>query len=154
MNKEKYSIFVIGFISFYFLFGIISGLLSTKQIFPFFSWNLFGDIPNKRIEHTVIVDLYNGTIVSPPQLFQEAKEIVWESDSITARRLIQDFAMAYQWGDIKEADRLRKIFEANFIKAPARYRLVRLIYDPLVRWKTGKYERIDIQEFTVGGHSL
>jgi DNA primase large subunit len=92
--------------------------------------------------------------VFPPRLFQEAKEIIHESESIIARRLIQDFGKAYQNMEIREADELRKLFEANFIKSPAKYRLIRMIHNPVERWKTGRYEIINMQEFTIKSGSL
>lgn len=163
MEKRNYpALFIIGFIILYFLIGMVTGFLRGKEIFPFFSWSLFSNIPNKTNEYTIIVDVYNGMIVSPPQLFQEAKEIIRQFDSrnisppasIIAYYLMQDFGKAYERGEIQKAEKLRRLFEANYIKAPARYRLVRLIYNPVERWKTGKYEMINIQEFSVGRNTL
>ena len=150
MEKREYTaLFIIGFIFLYFLVGMLTGFLGIKEIFPFFSWNLFGHIPNKTNEYAIIVDVYNGTTVSPPQLFQEAKGVVRQSSSIIAYYLIQDFGKAYERREMQKSERLRELFEANFIKAPAQYRLIRIIYNPLERWKTGRYERINIQEFTI-----
>lgn len=156
--RGKYNIFVIGFISLYFLFGMLTALLGAKEIFPFFSWSLFSFIPNENREYAIIVYEYDGIIVSPPQLFQqlfqEAKGIIRQSDSIIAHNLIQDFGNAYEGNEIRKAEKIRKLFNANFIKTPAQYSLIRIIYNPIERWKTGKYEFIKIREFMVGTHAL
>jgi hypothetical protein len=149
MIKEKYSIFVIGFIFFYFLAGVVLGFAGAKQIFPFFSWNLFGDIPNERYEYSAILITYNGIPVSPPKLFQQGEDIISEHDSSTARRNLQNFGSAYERGDMEGANKFRKLFEENYLKAPAKYRLVKLIYDPIERWREDKYIIINIQEFEV-----
>jgi predicted DCC family thiol-disulfide oxidoreductase YuxK len=154
-GPNTFNLFIIGFIFLYFMVGTITGFLGVKEIFPFFSWSLFSRVPNKTTsEYAVIVSTYNGMTVFPPRLFQEAKEIIHESESIIARRLIQDFGKAYQNMEIREADELRKLFEANFIKSPAKYRLIRMIHNPVERWKTGRYEIINMQEFTIKSGSL
>ena len=153
MEKREYTaLFIVGFIFLYFVNGMITGFSGAKEIFPFFSWNLFGHIPNKVNEYAIIVEEYNGKKISPPQLFQEAKGIVKESDSVIAHNLIKDFGKAYDKKKIQEAERLQKLFNANFIKAPAQYRLIRIIYNPVERWKTGRYEAINIQQFMFGDH--
>ena len=154
MKDTKYSIFVIGFILLYFLVGMITGFLGANQIFPFSAWDLFEDIPNRRNDYGVIIMSYNGKIVSPPKLFQDSKDITPEYGSIIAYRLIQNFGKAYDRSDTQEAERLRAIFEANYMKAPARYSLVKLVYDPVERWKTGKYETAYIRVFSVRSEAL
>lgn len=155
MKKREYpALFIIGFIFLYFIIGMATGFSGANEIFPFFSWRLFAHIPDNTSEYAIIVEVFNGTTVSPPQLFQEAKGIIKESDSIIAHKLIQNFGKAYERKDIQEAEELRRLFEANYIKGPARYRLIRIIYNPVERWKTGSYEMINIQEFEVGRNKL
>lgn len=146
---RKYSLLIIGFICTYFLVGMITGFLGAKEIYPFFSWNLFSYVPNMTSEYAIIVYEYDDITLSPPQLYQQAKGILRQSNSITAYYLIQDFGRAYENKERGEAERLQKLFEANYIEAPAKYRLIRIFFNPLERWKTGKYQIINIKDFAV-----
>ena len=154
LSYNRLKIFIGGFLIVYFVIGFLTRYIPKGEVFPFFSWKLFDSIPNTSTEYGVLVSIYNGKSFQPPRLFKDAKGIIPQYDSIQARNIIQNMGKAHVKAQIEERERLRRLFEKNFLKLPARYQLIRMRYNPLQRWKNGESQTQYLQIFTAGEYQL
>lgn len=153
-DYKRLKIFIGGFLIVYFVVGFFTRYIPKGEIFPFFSWRLFQSIPNTIVEYGVMISIYNGKPFQPPRLFQDAKGIIPQSDSINAREIIQNLGRAHAKNQIEKRENLRKLFEKNFLKLPARYQLIRMRYNPIQKWKSGESQTQYLQIFTAGEYQL
>lgn len=141
-------LFLLLCIATYFTIGLLTEIFGKQEIIPIYSWFLFITVPNEKVEYAVLLYEYHGKVFQPPIFFQEAKGIVNQPTSAVALSNIQDFGRAESAGNKEESERVRKLFEQNFLPPPARYELVRLRYDPVQRWRKGEIKEFKhIREF-------
>ena len=131
--------FIAMYLLFYFAAGLVARGISGQEIFPFFSWFLFDKVPNIKHKYMVRITNYKNEELKHPKFFSDAGGIVKDPHSVVADSLIGYFATSYiKKQDEVEGDKLRLLFEKNFLETDTDYELVRIKYNPLVRWKTGK----------------
>ena len=113
--------------------------LQERELIPLFSWFIFHTVPKGSRPFAVLIGEYDGRPLEPPLLFSEAGGIVSDPRSSQAADLFQHWGSSLLAGDAASAEALRRIFESSFLHRPARYDLIQTSYDPVERWRSGRY---------------
>lgn len=119
---------------------VVLGLLATMapgfEVFPFFCWFLFPVTPNVESRYELVLHEVGGRTVSPPAEYQSL-DLVEDPMAMDLWIAVQALGRAEAAADAARIDVLRRRIELNFIPAPNRYRLERVTFDPLERWRNG-----------------
>ena len=110
-----------------------------RDLIPLFSWFIFATVPNDARPFAVLIHEYDGRPLDPPLLFGEATGIISNPRSSQAADLFQRWGWSALGGDAARAEGLRRVFEESFLYRPARYELVETNFNPVERWRTGRY---------------
>ena len=117
---------------------VVLGLLATMapgfEVFPFFCWFLFPVTPNIETRYELVVSEIGGRSLTPPAEYQ-SMDLVEDPMAMDLWIAVQDLGRAEENDDTDAVGRLRRRIELNFIPAPNRYRLDRVTFDPLERWR-------------------
>ncbi len=134
--KNINSNLTIGLVIFYGVMAI--GLRYTPkepELFPIFSWRLFAGVPNTKIEYSIEITQYDGIKFEQPVVFSEATFLA-SSKSVSARKLIQDFAQTYNKN--QDYQKYQTVLETVYLGKTRQYRLVKETYNPVEKFfKTG-----------------
>jgi hypothetical protein len=129
----------IGFLVLYFVVGLASLATPRQEIFPIYSWFLFATVPNQDEKYDVRIYSVGHYKMETPVFYNDgAANIVLDPHSITAYKIIQKMGEAYTRDQMKEFRRYRKLFEKNALWSNTDYEIVKVSYDPIQRWETGK----------------
>ena len=128
------------FLAGYFAVGLSTLLLPRREVFPVYSWFLFALVPGQESRYALRLQEVRGQKLAEPVLYQNADGLVADPHSVTVRELVQQFGLAVEKGRVREQLRIRRMMEKDHLPSPCRYELVIITYDPLVRWRTGRYE--------------
>ena len=128
-------------------------MLPRGEVFPCYSWFLFALVPGRESSYALRLLEVRGQKLAEPVLFQEAEGYVENPHDVTVRELAQQLGAATEHGRMDEQGRVRQILEKNRLPSPCRYELVSMTYDPLVRWRTGRYEIRSLAQFTSAGET-
>ncbi len=119
---------------------VVLGLLATMapgfEVFPFFCWFLFPVTPNIETRYEIVVSEIGGRGLDAPTEYQ-SMDLVEDPMAMDLYIAVQALGRAVSSGDQEQVRRLRERIELNFIPAPNRYRLDRVTFDVLDRWRTG-----------------
>lgn len=153
---RRHATFVALFLSTYVLLGgIFRFTRPGGEVFPVFSWTLFLNVPNRVTEYGIEILDVGGAALSPPRAFHEARDLFPGAGDVRADRVVHGMGRALGTGDEARLQELRRLFEGRWIgaeRAPVRYRLVRRVYSPLERWKTGRVaETAALRDFAFEG---
>lgn len=124
----------------YFFAGSASQKLmpfDIDEVFPFFGWSLFTKVPNEEVTYTLRIDEHDG-VAQPGISFLRAPGNMVVGDRYIARKVIQHLGKATFRGETEEVLRQRQLLEDTWLRGQVRYRLVREVYDPLLKWRTGE----------------
>ena len=125
------------------------------EIFPVSSWTLFQKVPNRVTEYGIEVVALEGRALPAPRAYHEAREIFAGAGDVRADRVVQRMGAALRDGDEARLRELARFFEARWLgaeHAPLRYRLVRRVYSPLERWRSGALlEETPLRDFAFEG---
>lgn len=144
MSKYRliWSILLGGLLS-YMIAGFLTFNISQKksnEIFPIFSWFLFAEVPQKNhVRYTLRIYQADDRVLPQPLLFSES-EAFTNPKSVSANKLIQDLGKAVVSQKSSEITRIRQLLEENQIHRIQRYELIKMTYDPVERFKTGKMD--------------
>ena len=119
--------------------------LFAGEHFPIFSWHLFPLVAQPTSSDAAVLILeVDGRHFEPPLDFRSSFEIVPQAGKNTVYHVIQAMAREHLADPAGgSAAEYRDLFEheyLDFYKRRIRYELVGRSYDPLERWKTGRYE--------------
>jgi len=146
---------------FYILAGLflylVGGLLTfdlekkkSNEVFPVFSWFLFADVPQKNhVRYTLRVLRADDRDLVPALFFSEAGAFA-NPKSVSANKLIDEIGRSLAHQEEGEVQRLRRTLEENQIHRIQRYELIKLTYDPVERYQTGKMQVESIRIFEKG----
>jgi hypothetical protein len=143
------ALFLVG----YFGLGIPAILLPHQEVFPCYSWFLFALVPGRESQYAIRLQEVRGQKLAEPVLFQDADGFVGNPHSVTVRELVRQFGVAVEKGRTDEQSRLRQVIEKDYLPIPCRYKLVVMTYEPLTRWRTGRYDVRLLAEYTATGAS-
>ncbi len=141
------------FLAGYFVLGLATLALPRQEVFPCYSWFLFALVPGRESQYAVRLQEVRGQKLAEPVLFQDADNFVDEPHNVMVRDLVQQWGAAVENGRLDEQARLRRVMEKDYLPTPCRYELVVLTYEPLTRWRTGRYDVRSLEEYTVTGES-
>jgi hypothetical protein len=128
------------FLAGYFALGLLTLLLPRREVFPVYSWCLFALVPGQESRYALRLQEVRGQKFAEPVLYQEADSLVADPHSVTVRELVQQFGLAVEKGRVRQQLRIRRLMEKDHLPSLCRYELVIITYDPLIRWRTGRYE--------------
>ena len=135
---------------------VVLGLLATMapgfEVFPFFCWFLFPVTPNVETRYELVVEQLGGDVLSPPAEYQSL-DLVEDPMAMDLWIAVQDLGRAVASKDADEVAVLRRRIELNFMPAPNRYRLERVTFDPIERWRDGRVrarETVTVYSSSVG----
>ncbi len=122
----------------------------SNELFPVFSWFLFAEVPQKiHVRYTIRIHRVDGRDLAPPILFAAA-EAYANPKSVSANKLIDEIGRANERQEEGEVQRMRGTLEENQINRVQRYELMKLTYDPVERYQTGKVLEESIRFFEKG----
>jgi hypothetical protein len=143
------------------IFGLIAYLIAgiltfdirkkkSNEIFPVFSWFLFAEVPQKtHVRYTIRILRADGIDLPQPVYFSESSPYS-NPKSVSANKLIQDIGKSIEFKDDKWLHQAREVFENNQINRVQRYELIKLTYDPVERYQTGKMQVESVRFFEKG----
>lgn len=139
----------------YFLLGLSTEIFlrQEEKIFPpFFSWFLFVDVPNETFsnESTILLLEVNGQKFSPPVPWGEVYGHTDQPSAARSRTLMQRLANSLEKKNQEETKRLRTLFEQRYLPESVTYQVVVNTYNPIERFKTGKFSTKILGEFRKG----
>jgi len=126
----------------YLVIAVAGRAVRSDEFFPFASWSLFSKVPNEVRDYTVRIVAVNGQTLDRPVDFENSRELFGSAAaSHGARMSIQRIGEASGREDATAAARARASFEALHMREhrPVRYEVVERRYDPLKRWREGKF---------------
>ncbi len=141
--------FIAFFLWFYFSGGLLTVFYPPKyEVFPVFSWFLFGLTPNPQMRYAIRISSWNGRDLSQPVYYEEGNELHIQShDAIFLHSIAQNLGKALEGGNSDDVTQFRAIMENNYLSPPCDYELVEIVYDPIKRWKTGHKSESIIKRF-------
>ncbi|MEO1234488.1 MAG: hypothetical protein AAFZ18_36910 [Myxococcota bacterium] len=130
---------------------VVAGLLAAAapgfEVFPFFCWFLFPIVPGAEPRYELVVSEHAGTAVTPPADVQTL-DVVRDPMAMDLWLATQRLGVALAKDDSAAVSRERRLIEANFVCAPSRYRIDRVLFDPLARYRSGEVtHRETVQAF-------
>lgn len=149
MSTVKLKASILTFLAAYAIGGLATEVLlpgREKSAIPLFSWFLFDEVPNAMQSYDIEVLKYDEREFDPPLNWSAADGVA----SPKGRELIQRIGRRWEHGDTAGANALRRAFERAFLPPGTQYRLVRLTYDPLARWRDGALSTAPLQSFIAG----
>lgn len=134
-----------GFLVVMFVMAYVTlGFPPTYELFPFYSWSMFSEVPNDKVSFLVYVEGVNGEDFKEPILFQKAGKYVRGTGDINVQKFIQNFGKAVFEKDSEAVGKLRPLFEKKYLKGRVKYSVVREVMDPLKRWHGEKPDQEEI----------
>lgn len=135
---------VILFLAAYFAAGLSLG--NSKTLYPLFSWYLYPRVPS-RLETDITLRIHEarGERFEPPQFLEETQGIYDRAYNKSAfRRITTRLAEKLAAGSPpEEITALRRELEEALPARPLVYEIVKIRYNPIERWKTGKVETVE-----------
>lgn len=138
LRYRRLQIFVAAALAFVMVVGLGGTLTPRHEIFPFASWFLFSLVPGKRSDFDLILHAASDEPPEQGRPYSQANGLVFHPHSIVAHTIIQELGDAEQNGNTVSSRALRRQIEVEFVPAVTRYDLVRVTYDPVERWRTGR----------------
>ena len=126
----------------YLVIAVAGRAVRSDEFFPFASWSLFSKVPNEVRDYTVRIVAVNGQTLDRPVDFENSRELFGPAAaSHGARMIIQRIGEAANRADASATTRARASFESLHLREhrPVRYELVERRYDPIERWRDGKF---------------
>jgi hypothetical protein len=114
-----------------------------REIFPVFSWSLFSYVEAHKTEFAVLVTEVDGRQLEAPREFMDSKDLFAGAGNMRAYYTIQNFGWAVMRRDLETVNKLRRLFESEYMKGPARdvkYQVIVRSFDAIERWRGGPYE--------------
>lgn len=106
---------------------------STKEMYPFFSWNMFNRVPNEISQETnLIVHSAGDKVYSPPLFLKDTPEIYNSSKDITMYLImVRKLGESIYQNQADDTNNLRAELESNFTKHPVIYEIVKIKFKTL-----------------------
>jgi hypothetical protein len=145
-RREQWGLVV--FLGLILIIGYGSLIQNGGEIFPFFSWSMFGLVPQRGPNYTLRFVELPGHPLARPLRLQEADGLMPGTHSVVAANLILFWGRALDAGQPEEAERWHRQLETIFIPVNARYQLVRDFGDPVERWKNTPRPETVLGEWT------
>lgn len=116
--------------------------LPQRELFPFFSWELFSYIPADTItSYGIRFSSANSAPLEQPIYFEEAKHLTPHADSVDAFVTIQTLGNAIAQNEPEKITATRHLMQSTYFGdlTAAEYEIVRRRFDLLERWQHNRY---------------
>lgn len=120
----------------YLVLGFCAAAAPGFEVFPFFCWFLFPITPNVEERFALSVHEIGGRRFEEPVEFQSL-DVIEDPHAMDVWFSVQALGQAVVDDNAREAERIRRRLEANFIPSPSRYTVDQVTYDPIERWRQG-----------------
>lgn len=115
-----------------------------REYFPFFSWSLFSDIPDRRSTFELYIHRVNQEAYDEPRNFYELPEYFRAARrrNSTIAKSVKAVGRALARGE-DQAEHLRAVLEDQLLaeQASIDYEITRVVFRPLDRWRHGELIR-------------
>lgn len=122
------------------------------EVYPFFSWFVFTRVPQKlNTEYAVKIAEYGNRKLDPPVFFADARGIYVKNSVAlpTYNYIIQSLGANVEAGQPSKIKQYREALEESFLSLPVVYEIVRIEFDTLELWNTGKFSEVgNVTAFT------
>jgi len=140
------------FLAAYFVIGFASYGLPNKELFPIFSWLLFAATPGERTGYALRIQSVGDKEFGEEGIrHTDAFFFMLNASGVSAHHQIQRLGQAIEAGDESGIARHREVVEGMFSTTPVEYKVIREVFDPLERWKTGTIEVTPLRDFAIEG---
>ncbi|MEM1158475.1 MAG: hypothetical protein AAF649_01410 [Verrucomicrobiota bacterium] len=119
--------------------------------FPFYSWSMFGLVPQQETIYRLAVLDSCGHPVD----FRDAAGLVNEPGSLAAYHLVQQMGLSIANQDSRQLSTLRRAFEDSYLQSGTIYQIYQTREDPLTAWrKSGMADEAEMIGTFVTGEKL
>lgn len=109
------------------------------EIFPFFNWQLFSHVPNKRTDYILKVISYRGKIYDPGEYFFQSDKFSRNNKLISNYYLIQRLGKVVNLNDKQEIKKYsRLVGNIIFNDHKVEFRIIRRMSHTSKKWGDGK----------------
>jgi len=144
-TARKMQIVVLVALSLYFLFSTgtsfaIYGFSTNpnRELFPFFTWSLFSDADDKKIEYGILIVSLNGDVFSQAVDWRDVEELPSFNDSRSLGLKAARAVGSKTRSGAPEAESLRIAFEQRYFgNHDVEYKIIRSVYNPMLLWRDG-----------------
>lgn len=116
--------------------------LPQRELFPFFSWELFSHIPPKEItSYGIRFNSANGNELNEPLYFEDAMHLTRHAESVDAFVTLQSLGSAIEQNDLVQVATSQQLLQSTYFGdiSAAEYEIVRRRFDLLERWQSNQY---------------
>lgn len=128
------------------------GFSGKRDAFPLFSWALFTYVPNYETDFGLLITHLDGRELQPPRDFMELG-VFSGAGNIRAYFSLQDLGGAILNKEPERIESLRRSFEEQYLQGysgEVRYLIIARRFDPVDKWRTGKYKPKRVLALTRG----
>ena len=107
----------------------------VKELFPFFSWSLFSDVKNERIEYSIVIHQLDDETFAEPLDLREASGLpAFGGSRSLSYKALQNVGSALRSKDEGSMADL-EVFETQYFSGhDLDYEIIRKTFDPIRRW--------------------
>lgn len=120
-----------------FVVGMASEIPPRREVFPLASWFLFVLVPDRTTEYDVEFRAVDDRPLDPPVRFGRSGNLVFQPHSVTCFQVIQQLGLSLERGKPGQVRALCRQVDTFCRPARLRYDVVKVTYDPLIRYDTG-----------------
>lgn len=150
---RRLQLFVTTFLAAQLVVGYLGWLTPSHEIFPFASWLLFSVVPDHVTDYDLVLRGSFREPQEPPRSFNRASNLVKGVHSVASYQLIQQLGEAVEARNSFQAESVRRQIEEQFYTSGVRYDLIRVTFQPVERWKTGRVLSSHLVESFVSGEA-
>lgn len=117
--------------------GLLAALRPGFEVFPFFSWFLFPIVPSTEPRYELVVEQLEGRGFEPAV---NVMTLGWVRDpkAMDLWSNTQRLGTSLERGEADGVRLMRTVLEGNYLCPPSRYRVERVVMDPMERWQTAQ----------------
>jgi hypothetical protein len=152
-NVLRWGLFLL--LGIYAIVGVTTDSLPQREVYPFFSWRLFDEIPQTQRHYSIRILAYNGRAFEPPVWLSDAARTVASELVLTPayHLIVQRLGEAIARGDTAGVSAQRRNLERIFEK-PARYEVVHIMFNPLAFFRTREVMDLQLLESFESGQQV
>ena len=133
---------------------VLPNIFHIREIYPLFSWNLFGKVPSvPKQDYALFVTEEGNPTARPDADLRSTDQFALQQERIEARKLIRRLGQAIRQQNGEEESRMRQLLEAQYLNdvpEGAVYVVIHRTFDPIQAVKTGAYDFKVLKEYKKG----
>ncbi|MCH7883371.1 hypothetical protein IIA95_03070 [Patescibacteria group bacterium] len=146
MSYNTLKVFLISIFLFYFFGGVFTSNKLNGEVYPFYHWFVFRDVPSKiQAGYAIRILEYEGKPLNPPIFLKNAYGLYVNTNMASPQysyivRVLGENIVRKQQEEIK---RHREILERSFLSQSVTYEVVKIEFDTLDRWGTEEWIKME-----------